>query len=120
MEQALEQAQPIIRVVPNSERGRTVEFDYHETDIPVRAKTIGEMTEDEYLVVFVRGFLAAERTKSEMVSQDNATTDKGEHTNVITGFLGTVGSVAHCAVDIAEGVVRGIVDIATLGTARRK
>jgi hypothetical protein len=117
-------SQPMIRLVPDSERGRILATESDELfDAPIMAstkpKTIGEMTEDEFLVVFVRGYLAAERTKGEFMSQDDQSQDKGQHDNVFTSVLGTIGSVAHSVVDVAEGIMRGFVDITTLGTARR-
>lgn len=84
---------------------------------PAPTTRVGSMTADElaYVVSVALEHYHGKKAKG----LPETPIDKGEHKNVITSVFGTAGNILHGAVDIAEGVVRGAVDVVTLGKARR-
>lgn len=92
-----------------------------ESTTPVaEPKTVGNMNEEEFLELLVKGMIQANRVQASLDESDKPFEREEENLTPIGKVLGLVGDVAHGALDIVEGVARGAVDIVTFGKAKRK
>lgn len=128
MENALDIPQiPKIKVrtqeTPVQERPEDHQYQpYHEATPGVQTastlaspeKTVGEMSQEDFSKLLVKGMIEASRiqARSAKARTEEPTTAAGK-------VMATIGDTAHGIVDIAEGVVRGCVDIVTFGQSKR-
>ena len=117
--------QPKIKVIPfQSQSQSPQEIHAYDPTAPAdykvqEPKTVGNMTQDEFLDLLIEGIIKANQVMEQ--KEELATpTEKPNHPNFLSNIAGTIGDVAHGVVDIAEGILRGAIDLITFGQSKRK
>lgn len=124
-------SEPVIRIVPSSEphyihtpppiepvRRESIPDPILSTPFdpapPPREKLVGEMNRSEFVDMMVDVL-----NRPELSRYQQEQLDPGKPRNPVQSVLYTIGSLGHGAVDIAEGVLRGTIDLVTFGNAKR-
>jgi ribosomal protein S16 len=116
----MEQGQPFIKVsAPQAGKTQAEIHAYQPEEAPIKEeKTVGNMNEEEFMTLLVKGIIQADKVKASL--QNEEFEQEEENRGPGGKVLGTIGDVAHGALDIVEGVARGAVDIVTFGKAKRR
>lgn len=83
---------------------------------PSDSKLVGEMTQDDMLKLMVSAVVQGNRIQGDLNQPKGRQFD--ENRSPLAKGVGFVGDIAHTVVDVAEGTLRGVVDIVTFGQAK--
>lgn len=101
---------------PKEETKEKVTEETTEEQKPLFSRTVGEMSSDEFSTLLTDVMFVNQQAQER---RSRTLAERGLPENVFTRTMHFAGNTMHGVVDIAEGVTRGVVDLVTMGYAKR-